>query len=82
MYSLHVIWSETILIQFSQRNKRNLSKSIWRIPVFKSANVSGSLAPQLKYPLMDACVDLITAVIEVNFRALSLKEYLKTAEKD
>lgn len=82
VYSLHVIWSKNLLIQFSQRNKRNSSKSIWRIPVFKRANVSGSLASQLKYPLMDACVDLITAVIEVNFRALSLEEYLKTAEED
>lgn len=79
---MHVIWSKTVLIQFSQRNKRNSSKSIWCIPVFKTANVSGLLALQLKYPLMDMCVDLIMAVIEVNFRALSLEEYLKTAEED
>lgn len=50
--------------------------------MFKTANVSGLLAPQLKYPLMDMCVDLITDVIEVNFRALRLEEYLKTAEED
>lgn len=50
--------------------------------MFESVRVSGLVALELKYPLMDACVDLITAVIEVNFRALTLEEYLKTAEKD
>jgi len=50
--------------------------------VFDPVCVEGFLGLKLKYPLMEACVDLITPVIEVNFEALSLEEYLKTGERD
>lgn len=59
-----------------------VSKSIWHILVFDPVHVEGFLGLKLKYPLMEACVDLITPVIEVNFEALSLEEYLKTGERD
>lgn len=50
--------------------------------MFDPVRVEGFLGLKLKYPLMEACVDLITSVIEVNFEALSLEEYLKAAKRE